>query len=112
MIYEPLEVVIVPFPFTDRQALKRRPALILSSEEFNKTHLQLILAMITSSSGHAWPSDVSLQDWRIIGLSSPCRVRFKLFTLDSATILRRVGPLSARDAGAVSRALSRYLKFR
>jgi hypothetical protein len=34
--YKQFDVVIVPFPFTDRQAAKRRPALVVSDEnEFN-----------------------------------------------------------------------------
>ena len=37
MAYKPFEVVVVPFPFTDRTADKRRPALILSDDiKFNK----------------------------------------------------------------------------
>ncbi len=33
--YSPGEVVIVPFPFTDRQAAKRRPAVVCSSSASN-----------------------------------------------------------------------------
>ena len=60
MTCEPLDVVVVPFPFTDRRATKRRPALIVSSASFNEAHEQTILAMITSTGG-SWPSDVAIQ---------------------------------------------------
>ena len=63
MSFEPLDVVVVPFPFTDRRTAKRRPALVVSSASFNQAHEQSILAMITSVGGD-WPSDVVLQDWR------------------------------------------------
>ena len=109
MAYEPLEVVVVPFPFTDRQAAQRRPALVVSSAEFNMAHEQAILAMVTSTSGNDWPSDVVLKDWLGSGLSVPCRVRLKLFTLDNTLVLRRLGKLSKRDGGAVIRALARSL---
>lgn len=36
MTCEPFDVVVVPFPFTDRRAAKRRPALALSSAGFNR----------------------------------------------------------------------------
>ena len=109
MIYEPLDVVVVPFPFTDRRATKRRPALVVSSSEFNAAHKQSILAMITSSAGTSWPSDVTIEDWREAGLTAPCRLRLKLFTLENAVALRRAGALSRRDAAAATAALSRSL---
>ena len=108
MTCEPFEVVVVPFPFTDRQAERRRPALVISSPDFNASHDQSILAMITSAGGE-WPSDVAIRDWHDAGLSVPCKVRLKLFTLDDALILRKAGRLSARDAEAVMSGLARFL---
>ncbi len=108
MTYDPFDVVVVPFPFTDRLAAKRRPALILSSATFNDAHGQAILAMITSAAGQ-WPSDVAISGWQEAGLNVPCKVRFKLFTLDDTLILRRIGALSKRDGTAVRNALGRFL---
>ena len=108
MTCEPLDVVAVPFPFTDRPAVKRRPALVVSSAAFNHAHAQSILAMITAARS-AWPSDVTLRDWRRAGLHVPCRVRLKLFTLDDALMVRKLGALSKRDGRAVADALSRSL---
>ena len=109
MTFEPFDVVVVPFPFTDRQADRRRPALVVSSFDFNASHDQSILAMITSADGAEWPSDVAIRDWREAGLSVPCKVRLKLFTLDDALILRKTGALSDRDAQAVRDSLARFL---
>lgn len=102
--FESLDVVVVPFPFTDRRAAKRRPALIVSSANFNRNHETSILAMITSA-GSDWPSDVEIRDWREAGLNVPCKVRFKLFTLDDSLIVRKLGTLSKRDGEAVKTAL-------
>ena len=98
----------MPFPFTDRPAVKRRPALVVSSAAFNHAHAQSILAMITSARS-TWPSDIALRDRRQAGLHVPCRVRLKLFTLDDALLVRKLGTLSKRDGQAVSHALSRFL---
>ncbi|HBO42395.1 MAG TPA: transcriptional regulator [Planctomycetaceae bacterium] len=105
---EPFDIVVVPFPFTDRDTTKRRPALVVSTREFNTRHAQLVLAMITTTGG-GWPSDVPIEEWRKAGLATACRVRLKLFTLDTALIVKRVGTLSPRDAGAVGAALERFL---
>ena len=107
---EPLDIVVVPFPFADRQAVKRRPALVVSAAEFNDFHHQHILAMITSSRSH-WPSDVSIRHWKEAGLGVACKVRLKLFTLDKTLILRKAGTLVNKDGAAVREALNRYLSI-
>ena len=107
--FEPLDVVVVPFPFTDRRTTKRRPALVVSSQSFNRDQKQSILAMITSASGD-WPSDVAVRNWREADLSVPCKVRFKLFTLDNALVVRKLGTLSRRDGQAVQNALGHVLR--
>ena len=108
MTFDPLDVVAVPFPFTDRPAVKRRPALVVSSSAFNQGHAQSILAMITSARTDR-PSDVALQEWRKAGLQVPCKVRLKLFTLDHRLIVRKLGRLSNLDGRAVMDALARSL---
>ena len=108
MSFEPLDVVVVPFPFTDRRTTKRRPALVVSSASFNRAHEQSILAMITSVGGD-WPSDVALQDWREADLRVPCKVRFKLFTLDDNLIVCKLGTLSKRDGEGVGKTLEHVL---
>lgn len=108
MIFEPLDVAVVPFPFTDRRRTKRRPALIVSSTIINRTHEQSILAMITTA-GRDWPSVVAIQGWRQACLNVPCKVRFKLFTLDDALIVRKLGALSKQDGEAMRRALGHVL---
>ncbi|WP_420439702.1 type II toxin-antitoxin system PemK/MazF family toxin [Candidatus Palauibacter sp.] len=108
MTCESLDVVVVPFPFTDRDASRRRPALVVSSASFHARHRQWILAMITSTHVE-WPSDVSIRRWREAGLRVPCKVRLKLFTLDEHLILRRIGRLSEEDGVAVGEALRQAL---
>ncbi len=108
MTFDALDVVVVPFPFTDRETSKRRPGLVVSSADFNDAHEQSILTMITSVRT-PWPSDVALHDWQGAGLNVPCKVRFKLFTVDDGLIVRRIGSLSTRDARTVRKALSRIL---
>ncbi len=94
------DVVIVPFPFTDQGASKRRPALALSSEAFSSSSGHSVLAMITSADNPTWPMDVPI-DAASAGLRSPSKVRMKLFTLDNRLIVRKAGRLSAADQRSV-----------
>ena len=106
MTYERFAVVRVPFPFTDRDAAKNRPALVLSrAQAFNTPSGHSVMAMITSK-GHApWPLDCPIDDLDGAGLPAPSVVRFKLFTLDHRLIRGTLGQLGDNDATAVIGAL-------
>ena len=109
--FEAFDVVVVPFPFTDRAATKRRPALVLSDRSaFNAGIGHVVLAMITSASHSDWPLDLPLADLRAAGLASASVVRMKLFTLDERLILRKAGSLAAADRKAVAAALRKLLR--
>ena len=98
MGFERFDVVVVPFPFTDSAASKRRPALVISNAEaFNLPAGHSVLAMITSAGNAAWPLDVAISDGNAAGLAAASLVRMKLFTLDNRFILRRLGQLAAAD---------------
>ncbi|MBI4479123.1 MAG: type II toxin-antitoxin system PemK/MazF family toxin [Acidobacteria bacterium] len=101
------DVVTVPFPFTDRAAQKRRPALIVSERSFNR-HGHSLMAMITSSHLR-WPGDTAITRLEECGLPVPCAVRLKLFTLDNRLIVKRIGHLSDQDRKRVAAALHEIL---
>ena len=109
MTFSAFEVVVVPFPFTDSAATKRRPALVLSVKEFNDRAAHLVLAMITSRENRGWPLDVELRDLTAAGLSHPSVVRMKLFTLDERFVLRKAGALVAADRAAVRKSVIQLL---
>jgi len=102
------DVVIVPFPFTEKLGEKRRPALVLSQKVFNANG-HTILAMITTKSHSPWPGDTSIEDLSRAGLHVPCIVRLKVFTLDNRLIIRRSGSLSEKDRQNVVESFCRYL---
>ena len=108
MICEAFEVVVVPFPFSERSGSKRRPALVLSTAEFN-AGAHTVLAMITTRGHRPWPGDCPITDLQAAGLPQPCMVRLKLFTLDNRLLLRRAGRLADGDRLRVREALDALL---
>ena len=98
--FDQFDTVVVPFPFTDKAAVKRRPALTISTRDFNASHQQAIFAMITTTAQSAWPSDLRIRDLDAAGLKIPCVLRLKLFTLETALVLRRLGRLGDGDRQA------------
>jgi mRNA interferase MazF len=109
--YKQFDVVVVPFPFTDKSSSKRRPALVLSGEDvFNGPSGHSVLAMITSAKNSAWPLDTSISNLDSAGLSSSSIVRMKLFTLDHQLIVRKAGVLSELDRTVVQEKLARMFE--
>jgi len=49
--YNPGDIILIPFPFTDFSTFKQRPAVILSSRGFNRSSSDVIIAAITSHLG-------------------------------------------------------------
>ena len=110
MVFDCYAVVRVPFPFTDRNTSKNRPAVILSdASAFNTPAGHSLMAMITSQANSPWPLDCVLADLAAAGLPAPSRVRFKLFTLDHRLVRGIVGHLSPGDIGQVRAGLTRLL---
>lgn len=107
MTYEKYDVVIVPFPFADSSAQKRRPALVLSGcAAFNEKVGHSVMAMITSEKNAPWPLDVKIGGLAAAGLSAPSVVRMKLFTLDHHFVAAKAGVLSEADRVKVDDALN------
>jgi mRNA interferase MazF len=105
VIFKPFDVLVVPFPFTDSTAVKRRPALVLSAEPFQNRIGHLVLAMITSRENRGWPLDVEITGLKAAGLPHASLVRMKVFTLDARFVLRKTGALAEADRRAVQRSL-------
>jgi len=110
--FNAFDVVVVPFPFTDKATTKRRPALILSdAQAFNLQVGHAVMAMITSAKNSDWPLDIEIRDLDSAGLPSPSIIRMKLFTLDEKLIIRKAGELASPDQTNAIGALRKLLPF-
>jgi mRNA-degrading endonuclease toxin of MazEF toxin-antitoxin module len=91
--YKQGDVLLVPFPFTNQRAVKQRPAVVLSGEDYNRHYPDVILAAITSKIAGK-PDEVVLIDWQIAGLLKPSAVKPVLSSIDTKLIRRHLGTLS------------------
>jgi mRNA interferase MazF len=109
--YDCGDIVLVPFPFSDDPSTaKRRPAVVLSTDEYNLAGEDYILAQITSRiATPRRPGDHLVVAWREAGLLAPSLVRAKLMTLHRDLIDRKFGEMSAVDLVAVRSALAPVL---
>lgn len=105
--FKTFDIIVVPFPFTDRVDAKKRPALVLSSaDQFNTKIDHSICAMITSTQHTQWPLDVVIDDLESCGLQKPSLIRLKLFTLDNRLIYGRLGVLGLQDREKLQQAIA------
>lgn len=111
MTFKAFAVVVVPFPFTDSSRSKKRPALVLSQERFQRKNGHVTLAMITSAKHSEWHGDVEIKDLASAGLPVESLVRQRLFTIDARLIEKQIGVLAVADIKSVQKAFSDHFSF-
>jgi mRNA interferase MazF len=102
-------VIVVPFPYSERLAEKRRPALVVSNDRLHREGY-LWIAMITAAGKAIRGGDAAIRDLPAAGLPGPSMVRTsKLATIEPERILRRIGSLASTERAPVKRALASFL---
>ena len=93
------DVVVLPFPFSDLSAGKRRPALVIAPLQ---THQDVILCMITSQTRDGDAIPLLASDFREGSLPRDSFIRpNRLFTADGGIILRVAGKITQEKMNAV-----------
>jgi mRNA interferase MazF len=96
---KPGDVVTVDFP--GATGVKRRPAVVVSSDTYHVERPDVILGVLTTNLSTATSStDYLLQDWRAAGLHRASAFR-AYFGMAAPNAARRIGRLSDRDWQAV-----------
>ena len=100
MIREFGNVVLVPFPFTDQTAAKKRPAVVVSSEAYQRQRPDLIVMAIASQ---LRPTSTVGE---VAGLLKPSVIKPLLTTIEATLVLRKLGQLHAEDQMALRQMLA------
>lgn len=100
------DVVIVPFPYADQLAEKRRPALVVSADRFNRKHGLLWVVMITSAENQPRDGDIAITNAAKAGLPVPSVIRTaKIATIEPSRVVRIAGKIDGKIAQAVCKQL-------
>ncbi len=96
------DIILVPFPFTDQTTVKKRPAVVVSSEEYNSGRPDLIIMAITSRLHQVDRLGEKLvTDWQAAGLLKPSVFKPILATIENTLVLRQLGSLQNEDRHAL-----------
>ncbi len=101
MICDHFQLAAVPFPFMERPASKRRPALVVSNRNFNSENDHTVVAMVTTAKVEHWASDYIILKPAEAGLPKDCFVRWKIFTLPNMLISKVIGDMADEDREAL-----------
>ena len=110
--YKQGQVVLIPFPFTDLTTTKQRPALIISSDRFNRTADDAIFLAITS---HLPPKlsefefRLSETDQKSCGLPKASLVKLgKIASIDQILIRKVLGQIPTQTLSQIH---SKFIKI-
>jgi mRNA interferase MazF len=104
------DIVLVPFPFSDQSANKRRPAAIVSSRAYHQARSDVVVMAVTSQlrAGDLF-GDIPVRDWQKAGLLKPSAIKPVFATIHRSLVLRSLGALQAGDQAALRQALTTIL---
>jgi len=93
------DVIVVKFPFASSLKYKARPAVVISSNEFNKNIRDTILIIaISSSVSNKLDFEKKILNWQTSGLLKESIFKGAIATIEKKFILEKVGTLNKIDS--------------
>ncbi len=105
-------IVLTPFPFSDQKSAKLRPALVISSNQFNSKSKDIWVTAISSKEGSdAFKIDLNQKDLVTGRLNRSSFVKFTAITTTEKTNIRKiVGQVNIKKIAEVVEKMARILK--
>ena len=103
MAYKQMDIVLLPFPYSDLSVSKKRPALVISNDEFNASTPDLICCLITTNlKQDKYSVGIDEQDVENGKLFFKSKVKpYRVFTTDSKIILKKLCSLKQQKFAQV-----------
>jgi len=101
MTFKKWDVVLVPFPFTNLKTTKKRPALVISPDEYNSGADIVILFITSNVTALSRPGDYLIENWKQSGLPKPSMTRMKFATIENSIVIKKIGRLQNNDRTSV-----------
>ncbi len=102
---------MVNFVFAEETGSKRRPVLLLSSDEYMEGRQEAVVSAITSNTRRILTGDYLMVDWEDSGLIFPSIVTGVLRTIKQSMIERKMGEISPRDLAEIESNLTQILEL-
>ncbi len=107
--YKRGDIVLVDFGFSEGAGAKKRPALIISSDSYQKSRQEVIVAAITSNIKRVLFGDTKIDEWKEARLIYPSLVTGVIRTIKVKVIICKLGVLSKQDLQKVQNNLGKAI---
>ena len=95
--------------FQNKTKAKKRPALIISTYEYNKSRKDIIIAAITSNISRILLGDTLIDDWKKAGLLCSSVVTATIQTIKADMIIKKLGIIDTRDLVTIKNNLKKAI---
>ena len=104
------DVVLVPFPYTDLSTSKKRPAVVVSSQAYQRERADIIVMPVTGQV-RARPiiGDVLIGKWQEANLIKPSAIKPIIASLEERLVIRKLGRLREADQEALRGTLAKMI---
>jgi mRNA interferase MazF len=108
MTYKKWDIVLVSYPFTNLQTIKKRPGLIISPDDYNAGDDIVILFITSNFSSFGRTGDYIIQEWKKSGLPKPSITRMKFATIEKSIVIKKIGRLHKDDCTSLQDKLNHF----
>lgn len=103
------DIILVEFVFSEGIGTKKRPAVVISSNDYNKNRQEIIIAGVTSNMDRKFIGETRLKNWQKAGLKLPSMVTAIVQTIKKQLICKKLGTLHQDDWEMVQENLKKVL---
>jgi mRNA interferase MazF len=109
-LFENGDVILVPFPFSNLLATKRRPAVIISSNQYNSISSDIVIIAVTSQTQKGFGiGECSINDWQSAGLLKHSTIKPAIATIEQNLVIKKLGKLTSNDSLILNSTLKKLL---
>jgi len=110
-IFKKWDVLLVDFSEDENTEAKKRPALTISPQEYNKNKKSIILVFITSNiDKKELYGDYEIQEWEEAGLVKPAKAQMNFCSVNKNRI-KKLGELQEKDINNIEKKITDFFNF-
>ena len=106
------DVVLIEYTQTDQRTSEKRPAVVVSAETYNVSHIDIVAMPITSQGHQVDHGAIEIHDWSGSGLLKKSYIKPILGTYEREAVLKPLGKLDPRTRLALKKAIAGIFGFK